>query len=244
MSRFLSQIDEARFIALINALLRTRCGQPKRRCARTFIIDGAAITLDLNVFRKKNRKADLEDKDYKLGYSNANGYYIGFKLTLVIEHPSLVPVAFLIHTGSPHDSKLFPEVLGDLKRRKVLRAEDTVICDKGYYEYDNYAIGVRDYKVVPLYGHLLLGSPGRSFPQERARGATILSLLGQLSVGISSVFANNELSFEYDQCYGFIPTGSIKTRNVCIFARESFSTIRSLKSRREVAVLVGGLRGG
>jgi len=65
-----------------------------------FISDGLAITVDLNLFKKKIRKKDLEDKDYKWGYSNINGYYLGFKLTLVIEHPSLVPVAFLIHTGS------------------------------------------------------------------------------------------------------------------------------------------------
>jgi hypothetical protein len=41
-------------------------------------------------------------------------------------------VAVLIHAGSPHDSKLFPEVVNDLEHRKVLRARDTVICDKRY----------------------------------------------------------------------------------------------------------------
>jgi hypothetical protein len=135
--RFLSRIDEARFVALINALLRTLCGRPKHRTSRTFIVDGSALTLDLNVFKKKVRKKDLEDRDYRWGYSNNSGYYLGFTLTLVIEYPSLVPVAFLIHPGSPHDSRLFTEVLDDLKRRKILRAGDTVIADKGYYAYHN-----------------------------------------------------------------------------------------------------------
>jgi len=148
--RFLSRIDEARFVALINALLRTRCGRPKRRTCRTFIVDGSAITLDLNVFKKKVRKKDLENRDYKWGYSNTRGYYLGFKMTLVIEYPSLIPVAFLIHPGSPHDSRLFTEVLDNLKRRRILRAGDTVIADKGYYAYNNYAIAVRDYRAVPL----------------------------------------------------------------------------------------------
>ena len=40
--------------------------------------------------------------------------------------------------------------MNDLKRRKVLRVGDTVICDKGYYAYNNYATGVRDFKVIPL----------------------------------------------------------------------------------------------
>jgi len=135
---------------MIKALLRTQCGKPKRRTARTLIIDGSAITLDLNVFKKKIRKKDIEGKEYRWGYSNTNGYYLGFKLTLVIEYPSLVPVAFLIHTGSPHDSRLFPEILEDLKRREILRAEDTVICDKGHFAYANYATAVKDYKVIPL----------------------------------------------------------------------------------------------
>jgi len=148
--RYLSRIDEAQFIALINALLRIRCRKPKRRTARTFIVDGSAITLDQNVFKKKIRKKDIEDRDYRWGCSNTSGYYPGFKLTLVIEYPSLVPVAFLVHAGSPHDSRLFPEVLDDLKHRKVLRAGDTVICDKGYFAYANYATAVKDYKVIPL----------------------------------------------------------------------------------------------
>lgn len=142
--RFLSRIDEARFVTLINALLRARCGRPNRRTCRTFIVDGSAI------FKKMVRKKDLENRDYKWGYSNTRGYYLGFTLTLVIEYPSLIPVAFLIHPGSPHDSRLFTEVPDDLKRRRILRAEDTVIADKGYYAYHNYALAVRDYQAVPL----------------------------------------------------------------------------------------------
>ena len=150
VSRFLSRIDELRCIALINALLRTRCRKPKRRTTRTFIIDGSAIPLDLNLFKKKIRKKDLETKEYRWGYSTTRGYYIGFKLTLVVEYPALVPVAMLIHAGSPNDSKLFPEVMDDLKRRKVIRDGDIVVCDKGYCAYNNYETGVRDFKVVPL----------------------------------------------------------------------------------------------
>ncbi|MDD5420467.1 MAG: transposase [Methanomicrobiaceae archaeon] len=71
-------------------------------------------------------------------------------MTLAIEYPFLVPVAFLIHPGSPHDSRLFPAIPDDLKRRRVIRAGDRVICDKGYYAYDNYARGVKDYRIAPL----------------------------------------------------------------------------------------------
>ena len=148
--RFLSEIDEPRFVALINALLRTLAGTPKRRDRRTILIDGSAITLDRNVVKKRIRKADLDEKDYRWGYSTTQGYYLGFKLTLAIDYPSLVPVAFLIHPGSPHDSRLFSAILTELKRRRIIRDGDTVIADKGYYAYENYVRGVTGFKIVPL----------------------------------------------------------------------------------------------
>ena len=46
---------------------------------------------------------------------------------LVIEYPSLRPVAFLLHQGSPCDAKIYEEILEELKR----------IFDKGYYGYKN-----------------------------------------------------------------------------------------------------------
>jgi hypothetical protein len=71
------------------------------------IVDGSAITLDLNIFRRKFRKNDLLKKDYRWGYSNTAGYYLGYKMTLVIEYPTLLPLCMLIHPGSPHDSAIF-----------------------------------------------------------------------------------------------------------------------------------------
>jgi len=99
--RVLSRIDEEQFRALVNALLRIRCRKPKRRTARTFIIDDSAIPLDLNFFKKRIQKSALETKEYRWGYSTTNGYYLGFKLTLVVEYPSLVPVGVLVHAGPP-----------------------------------------------------------------------------------------------------------------------------------------------
>jgi len=49
----------------------------------------------------------MEEKEFKWGYSSSKGYYIGYKLTMVIEYRSLMPVAFLFHQGSPGDAKLY-----------------------------------------------------------------------------------------------------------------------------------------
>jgi len=51
------------------------------------------------------------------------------------------------NTGS---ARVFPEIMDELKRRKIIRDEDLVVFDRGYYSYRNYALDVREYKVVPL----------------------------------------------------------------------------------------------
>jgi len=103
----------------------------KRGRNRVLIVDSTDVSLDLNWFRKKITKADLEGKEFKWGYSPSKGYYIGYKLTLVIEYPSLRPVAFLLHQGSPCDAKIYEEILEELKRRRIARDGDTIIFDPG-----------------------------------------------------------------------------------------------------------------
>lgn len=56
----------------------------------------------------------------------------------------------MIHEGSPHDSKIFTEILEELRRRRLLRRGDTLIMDKGYYSYQNNQLGVSKFKIVPL----------------------------------------------------------------------------------------------
>jgi len=148
--RFFSRIDEDHFIAMINGLIRDLTRTSRKRKDKTIIIDGSAITLDINVFKKRLTKKELERKDYKWGFSNTAGYYPGFKLTLAIEYPSLVPLAFLIHPGSPHDSRLFNDIMDELKRRRIIQTGDVVVFDRGYYSYDNYVNGIRDYRIVPI----------------------------------------------------------------------------------------------
>jgi len=72
-----------------------------------------------------------------------------YKLTLAIEYPSLKPLAFILHCGSPHDAPLFEEILRELKRRRIARTGDLVICDKGYYSYQNYVDGILNFRIVP-----------------------------------------------------------------------------------------------
>jgi len=148
--RFMNRCDEDRFVSLISGILNSVCSPSFRRRSKTILIDSTAITLDLNWFRRTFTKVHLMTRDYGWGFSPVHGHYIGYKLTLAIEYPSLKPVAFILHRGSPHDAPLFKEILGELKRRRIARTGDLIICDKGYYSYQNYVDGVLDFRIVPL----------------------------------------------------------------------------------------------
>ncbi|RJS84358.1 IS5/IS1182 family transposase, partial [Methanophagales archaeon] len=80
---------------------------------------------------------------------------------MVIEYPSLRPVAFLLHQGSPSDAKIYKEILEELKRRRIARDGDTIIFDKGYYGYKNYAMVISRFKLIPVI------FPRKNFKMEK-----------------------------------------------------------------------------
>jgi len=48
----------------------------KRKSVKTMIIrDTTNLTVDIKRFRKKYKREDLKDKDYKWAYSRSKGYY-------------------------------------------------------------------------------------------------------------------------------------------------------------------------
>jgi hypothetical protein len=61
-----------------------------------------------------------------------------------------MPVAFLLHQGSPGDAKIYEEILEELKRIKITRDGDTIIFDKGYYGYNNYVLGISQFKAISV----------------------------------------------------------------------------------------------
>ena len=48
----------------------------------------------------------LEKLDLDMGFSTTKGYYIGFKVTLVLEKDTLCPISVIIHSGAKNDAKI------------------------------------------------------------------------------------------------------------------------------------------
>ncbi len=158
---FLSKFSLNGFISMILRILNSIT---KRRARNTrAIIDCTDISVDVNWFRKPVKQVDLEGKDYRWGYS-AKGMFIGMKMTLVLEYPSMKPLLFLLHPANRHEAKIFKEVMDELRRRRVLRLRDVLIFDRGFYAYRNYLVGMNEYKIVPLI------FPRSNFRLERLDG--------------------------------------------------------------------------
>jgi hypothetical protein len=145
----LSKFEPQQFTDFVFELLNGLC--PKRRSgSRGIIIDSTDINLNLNWHAKKITKESLENKEYKWGHSTHRGFFIGMKLTLALESQTLKPLAFLINEANVSEPKIYPEILKELKRRRIIKAGDIIYADRGYYSYENYVISVREFKVVPL----------------------------------------------------------------------------------------------
>jgi len=60
-------------------------------------------------------------REYRGGYSLIHGHYSVYKLTLTLDSRILHLVCFLFHSGSPHDSVLYEEIMQELKRCRIMR---------------------------------------------------------------------------------------------------------------------------
>jgi len=135
-----------------------------KRGRKTIILDSTSIMLDINLEKKFYNEEELEEKGFEIGFSKTHGYFIGGKLTLSIDFHTGQPLAMLIHKGAVSDAKIFPEMLEELKRRRIISNKDLIMADKGYVSYDNYEIGVMDFHIIPFI-----------FPRENMRLSKISS---------------------------------------------------------------------
>ncbi|WP_305557780.1 transposase [Methanobrevibacter sp. V74] len=115
-----------------------------------WIVDATPVACDINILKKYVSPEHLEKLDLDMGFSTTKGYYIGFKVTLVLEKDSLCPISVIIHSGAKNDSKIFDEVLEELSRRRLLKKRQVILFDKGYYSMENYINAINKYNVVAV----------------------------------------------------------------------------------------------
>lgn len=190
ISEFLSRFDSDTYVKIVNSIL-LQIKPLKRRGKRTFIVDATPVDLDYNIKRKTRSKKYLEKQNLKWSYSSSYGFYIGFKATIVIEQKSTLPVAIIIHSGAPHDSKIFTEIMENLRKRRIIRKNDIIIFDRGYYSYKNYQIGISKYKIVPLI-----------FPKENFK---LQKLKDQLTYPLQ-VFNSKNIEYQTKKLYQRLKT--------------------------------------
>ena len=145
----MSSFDPDQFTNFVIGLLNNVCSPRKKRLSQ-IIIDSTDIDLDLNWFKRKISKKMLEKRQFKWGYSTHRGYFIGMKLSLALEYPSLKPLAFVVNEANVSEYTVYPQILEELHKRRKIRAGDILYFDKGYYSYENYVIGIAKYKIVPV----------------------------------------------------------------------------------------------
>jgi len=144
-----SRYDEVKYLELTLKTLN-KLNFKRIKNIKKIIIDSTSITLDLKFNGKYLTKQKLLTKDYKRCYSTNNGHYAGFKMTLAIEYKTCKPLAIVIHQGCPNDTKVFDDILFELKRRGILKKGQLILADKGFYSLENYLIGINKYKIIPL----------------------------------------------------------------------------------------------
>ena len=245
--RFLSEFDPDQFMEMTLKILNSICGGRDRK-RTTIIIDSTDVCVDINWFRNTYKKSDLENRDFKWAYSSSKGHYLGFKLILAIDYPSLKPLGFLLYSGSPNDSKLFDNIVNELMRRKVMRKGDMLVLDKGFYAYYHYTDGLVKYGILPLIfprknfklGKVLNGViPTLEFYSDKPnRIQEKLSFLKKLVSEFKEVISNWE-SFKYVR--SFIEDVFKIEKNALSLDRLHKYTSRSVKKTCSLAVLLIGV---
>ena len=146
---YLSRYDPDNYCKITNSILR-KFFKPRKTRKDVYITDATPVECDINILRKYISQDHLKKLRLKFGYSNSKGYFVGYKVTVLLEKNTRTPISILIHPGSPNDSKIFDEVLKELKRRSLIKPKDLIYFDRGYFSYENYKIGINKYKIIPV----------------------------------------------------------------------------------------------
>ena len=149
VSEYFSRFDAINYFEMINAYFRSYFKPHITKCDE-YIVDATPVACDINVIKQYVKDKKLEKLGLKWGYSTTKKYFVGFKVSLVLEKTTLTPISIFIHPGAPSDARIFEGILKELKRRELIKKGDKIYFDKGYFSFENYQIGINKYKIIPI----------------------------------------------------------------------------------------------
>jgi hypothetical protein len=120
------------------------------RTSNIVLIDSTAIPFNINTEKNYYSDEKLDKRNFKIGFSSDKKSFIGGKLTIALDYYTCKPLAMIFTPGAKSDTKLYLDILEELKNRRILKKESLIIADKGFHSYDNYEFALRKYHVVPL----------------------------------------------------------------------------------------------
>ena len=149
VSEYFSRFNVIQYYNMVNSLLKMYFKLHKH-IPDEYIVDATPVACDFNIIKKYIKDEHLNKLGLKWGYSTTKKYFIGFKVTVVLEKRTLTPISILIHPGAPSDARIFEGILKELKRRKIIKKRDKLYFDKGYFSIENYQIVINQYKIISI----------------------------------------------------------------------------------------------
>jgi len=141
-SKFFTKLDPSVLDELSVDITRRLIRRLRIPC-KILSVDSTGIRANANSFTKRG------DGDAKVGRSSTKGFFYGYKLHLVVDGPTDLPVAFEVTPGNVYDGHRLLPLLR--KAVRISRKRPTAaVADKGYDAGYNYVGIVEEWKAAPI----------------------------------------------------------------------------------------------
>ena len=100
--------------------------------------------------KKASHQAGKVEDNKKDGKKRDLYYWFGYKLHLLIDALTELPVSFVLTPANVSDTGELPTLLGKAKLKRTVAKPDAVITDKGYDSKNNNDIVYKEYKASPI----------------------------------------------------------------------------------------------
>ena len=94
ISEYLSRYEANIFNNIVNSILK-RLNSKKRKAFRTYIVDATPVICDINTTKQYIDEKQREKLGLNWGYSRTKKYYLGFKVTMVLDKETFISSIYI-----------------------------------------------------------------------------------------------------------------------------------------------------